>query len=235
MPVKVGMVDSGCGFSRSAFLDVNQRVVAQASFVFRDGGVEQVAPMVDQLGHGSALLGIIGHCAPDAEFVVAQIFRERLTTTAAQVAASIDWLVDEQVDVINLSLGLRQDRDVLKLACDRARQKGVILVASTPARGEPVFPAAYEGVLRMTGDARCQPDEFSRLQTRLADFGAHVKGENGVVGASAATAYLTGFIAQHLIEHPQHDLEALTRWLCDAATYQGAEVLPWQQADGERT
>ena len=59
-----------------------------ASYSTPTRGVCRVPATVDALGHGSRVADILLHCTPRAELLVAQVFRERLTTTAAQVAAS---------------------------------------------------------------------------------------------------------------------------------------------------
>ncbi|MCV6611389.1 MAG: peptidase S8/S53 subtilisin kexin sedolisin [Amphritea sp.] len=231
--VRIGLVDSGYGHPGISPVDGN-RVSDQAGFIWQDDQVQQVDTCCDKLGHGSALLRVIADQAPLAMFAVAQIFRDRLTTTPAQVAAAIDWLVMQDVAVINLSLGLRNDRDVLREACERALSAGVIICASTPARGEPVYPAAYPDVFRMTGDARCAINEISSLQTRYADFGAYVQAEAGVVGASAGCAQLSGHIGRYLSEGGDNSIEAVTQWLEAQARYFGAEVR-FPEKNGEQT
>lgn len=217
--VRVGLVDSGHAPGQGA------RVTASAAFVMEAGGVRRRAARPDQLGHGSALLDVIAALAPEARFVVAQVFDARLACTTAQVAAAIDWLVGEGAEVINLSLGLPHDRAVLARACARATRAGVILCASAPARGAPVYPAAYPGVMRMTGDARCGRDEISHLATAQADFGAHVRALDGAVvaGASVGCAHLCGHVARHLAAGGDRDADAVRAWLGAQACYHGPE------------
>ena len=125
------------------------------SFRLRDAEVDIGPAQPDRLGHGSCLLDVVAAHAPAVKFAIAQVFHDRMVTSAVLVAAALDWLAERKVRVINLSLGLRQDRGVLRAACERAVADGIVLCASTPARGEPVYPASYPGVMRMTGDARC--------------------------------------------------------------------------------
>ncbi|WP_432474502.1 subtilisin-like serine protease QhpE [Amphritea sp. HPY] len=233
--VTVGIVDSGYGFRQSPPMGT-ERVVSSKAFRYGDNGVEQGLVTEDSLGHGSAILEIVAGQAPQAEFVIAQIFTERLTTTAVQVAAAIDWLVEQKVDVINMSLGLRSDRDALRYACEKAVAAGIIVCASTPARGDPVYPASYPGVFRMTGDARCSKPQISCLKTQYADFGGYVQGRNGVVGASAGCAQMSGHIARYLTEGGDSDPAAVNDWLQQQAEFFGAEVrFPISEPDGVQT
>lgn len=217
-PVLVGVVDSG--FSR----DQAHAVESAAAFVVESGTLLQRAADHDRLGHGCQTIGAIHRIAPQARLAVAQVFFDRLTTTPSQVAAAIHWLLEQRVDLINLSLGLRADRPALRAACAAALRAGVTLCAATPARGEPVYPAAYPGVLRMTGDARCGEREWSCLETRYADFGAFVRSPDGqVAGASIGSACLSGHIAAWLATGGADDGDAIRRHLRGQARYFGAE------------
>lgn len=170
---RIGLVDSG-------FSPAQQGRVADArAFVLDAAGKVQPQPAgADRLGHGSAMLAVIAEAAPAAQFCVAQVFGETGSTSSAQIAAAIDWLLGCGVRLINLSLGVRQDYPGLKEACERALAAGVVLVAASPPMGERVFPAAYPGVMAATGDGRCQPGQWSWL-------GEPVDGSGGSrVGAS---------------------------------------------------
>ncbi|GHT90427.1 hypothetical protein FACS1894185_1250 [Betaproteobacteria bacterium] len=196
-PPRIGLVDSGASPCQHAYID------DAAAFVFRDDALWRDSASVDQLGHGSRVLDIVRRLSPDARFYIAQVFHASPATSALQVAAAIDWLVETGVDLINLSLGLREPRPTLTEACRRASESGVILCAATPACGEPVFPAACPNVWRVTGDARCAWDEWSCLQTAKADFGAHVAPSQAGGGASMACAHMSGHIARLLADDVQ--------------------------------
>lgn len=219
MRVRVGIVDSGVPH---AFAPAP---AAAASFTLGGGEVVRSQAAPDRLGHGTAVAEIVAHLVPDAALLVAQVFGERFTTTPVQVAAAIDWLLDEGVHVINLSLGLPADRAVLAHACRRALDAGAIVCASSPARGAAVFPASYPGVLRMTGDARCAREELSWLGTAQADFGAHVMPLRGGIrgGASIGCAHLTGHVARYLAQGGAPGRDAVYEWLVARASYRGPE------------
>ncbi|WP_418648009.1 S8 family serine peptidase [Thauera butanivorans] len=219
--IRIGVVDSGHAAAQVP------HVAASAAFVLDGGEPRRVPAEPDRLGHGSRVGDGLLHCLPQAELLVAQVFRERLATSAAQVAAAIDWLVDEDARLINLSLGLREPRPVLAAACARALAAGVVLCASAPARGQPVYPAGFPGVLRVTGDARCMvPTEIAALGAAHADYGAHVRPLDGSLdgaGASMACAWLSGMAARHLAAGGS--AASLPGWLAAQARYHGVEDL----------
>lgn len=175
VPVLVGLIDSGLGAAAE-----------------EDGAK----------GHGEALAGIILRHAPGARLADAQIFDGTGPATAAAAAAALHRLIPQGVSIVNMSFGLREDRRALRDACSRALGEGILLVAASPARGALVFPSAYEGVLRISGDARCASGEISHLATRQAEFGACPRGPDdnpAIGGASFATAHITGILAAFLV------------------------------------
>ncbi|MCK5424079.1 MAG: S8 family serine peptidase [Emcibacter sp.] len=204
MTVRLGLVDSGV--SESQVENVN---------AFMAGGTRP-----DMLGHGTLVCEVILHHAPSIQLYNAQVFDDSGVTTARQVAAAIDWLVTEKVDMINLSLGLAHDRPVLGAACARAVDAGIILIASAPAQGAAVYPSSYAGVIRATGDARCALGEISYLDSDQADFGGCPRGINAssrVGGASMGTAHISGLVAEFL--QAGGDSNSVLEWLVSCAKY----------------
>lgn len=215
--VRVGLIDSGVSGAAA------QAVVAARRFVLSAEDVQEQPPLDDTFGHGSTLAGLILHAAPAVQLVSAQVFAQGVTTPAA-VAAGLRWTLAQGVQLVNLSLGLRHDRTVLRAACAEAQAQGVLLIAAAPARGGPVYPAAYPGVLRASGDARCQPGEFSWLATAQVDIGACPRGLDDSPtggGASCAAARVTGLLAAYLAAGGCWS--ELPDWLEQHARYHGPE------------
>ena len=222
--VLVGLADSGVDDGLLA------RVVAARGFTAGEGEQAQTAaPMPDPVGHGSALARIVLAHAPAARIVNAQIFGARGATSAAVAAAAVAWLAEQGAAVVNLSFGLHEDRAPLRAACARALAAGCALIAAAPARGAPVFPSSYAGVIRVTGDARCGFAEVSHLATAQADFGACVQVQAGapgagrIAGASVAVAHASGLVAARFAETGARGAEAARAVLAAAAVYHGAE------------
>lgn len=210
MTVTVGLVDGGLP------PDAALPVLAHASFC--SGG-----PSKGGLAHAGAMAQLIAARAPQARLLDARTFGIRGPATAAEVAAALDWCTARGARIINLSLGLREDRPLLRSACQRALAAGAVLVASTPPRGEAVFPAAYEGVIAVCGDARCESGDHSLLESpRLfAASPAAPDGRGG--GASFAAARICGAIAAWFGRHPDADASAALDGLARGARWVGRE------------
>lgn len=221
-PVLVGLLDSG------VMDDLLPQVAAGRAFrPINDDEVAAGEPAPDPVGHGSGLARVVLSHAPHVRLVNAQVLGPRGTTSAAAVAAGLDWLAEADATLINLSLGLRADREALRLASAAAQDAGCVLLGASPARGDPVYPSAYPGVLRITGDARCASDEVSLLSSAQADFGACVRGENDggppIVGASAAVAHASGLLAAHFSATGERGTDAARRYFEQTARYHGPE------------
>ncbi|MBV0892791.1 subtilisin [Paracoccus sp. Z118] len=180
----------------------------------------EAAAVPDRLGHGTACAALIARATPAAPLLHAQVFGDRPVTSADRVARAIRWLIP-QSDLILLSLGLAADRMVLAQACAEARRAGAVLVAATPARGGPCWPAAYPSVIAATGDARCSWDELSLLPgDRIGAWCASPEhGGTGMGGASLGAARIAG----HLAAHWQDARGDAAGWLAARAVHIGAE------------
>ncbi|MEV4495814.1 type VII secretion-associated serine protease mycosin [Micromonospora arborensis] len=123
----------------------------------------------DMVGHGTMIAGIIAGregtgvpfsgVAPGARILPIRVLPSLKDTTdlrlPVEIAAAIDWAVEQGADVINLSLTTIPLPE-LTAAVDRALSKGVVLVAAAGNRTEdqqnrPGYPAAYPGVIAVGG------------------------------------------------------------------------------------
>lgn len=216
LEVRIGVIDSGHSAERA------DAVIAGQCFRLADDGLDRLPLSVDRLGHGSAVCEAILSRAPAARLCVAQVFDERGVTSPLQIAAALHWLGEQGVRLINLSLGVRQDRPILREAVTEMIESGVLVCASSPARGEAVFPAGYPGVIRVTGDARCADGEWSWLDSPQADFGAAVK-VGGRSGASLGCAAFSGHLAALLVERPELSNAQLIELMREKAVFRGIE------------
>ena len=218
MQVKVGIVDSGVSPTQRATLAGCVGIAAGAA------GIERAVAHDDAVGHGTAVAQIIMAEAPHAQLVSAQTFAGLRQADAACVASAIDWCIEQRVRVVNLSLGLATDEAVLRAACRAAVAHGAIVVAAFPARGGSVYPAAYPGVLAVSGDARCGPGTWSVIEERRL-YGAAPYAADGLTlgGASYAAARLSGRAARFLASWPTAGADDFRHWLEAGAAFRGRE------------
>ncbi|NMM27367.1 MAG: S8 family serine peptidase [Glaciimonas sp.] len=199
MLVKVAIIDSGIGPGLD--MDVGVRVAMRLD---EDGQVRcSAGDRTDSLGHGTAVASLVLARAPRCSLLSAQVFYAARPTAARVIAAAIEWCVAEGARVVNLSLGLRDDRRVLRDSCLAAISRGVLLVASHPARGGAAYPAVYPGILAVSGDIRCGEGDCSTIAHGLL-FGASPMPPDGFSGggASYAAARMAGLAAAFFEAYP---------------------------------
>lgn len=214
--LRVGVVDSGHAPEHAA------SIIDGRCFRLSEDGLDELPLAPDRLGHGSSVCEAVLSRAPQARLCVAQVFDERGVTSPLQIAAALHWLGGRGVRMINLSLGVRQDRPILRDAVAELVAAGVLVCASSPARGESVFPASYPGVVRVTGDARCGEGEWSWLDSPQADFGAAVTSA-GRSGASLGCAAFCGHLAALLLELPALSNAQLVQLMRERSAFRGIE------------
>ena len=179
--------------------------------------------------HAASVAATILSVTTSARFISIPVFTGRLSATAANLAEALTLAAGTPADIIHCSLGLaRNDADVARAieALD-----GRIVLASAPARGGPVWPAAHASVIGVQGDARCRFGEWSCLALQSADYGACPYGPAGsdAAGASIAAANLTGILAARSMRTP-----AQARALLDQqANYRGRERKSAANADAD--
>ena len=170
--------------------------------------------------HAAAMAQTLQAHAAEAKIVNAVVFPGRLVTTLPYVRAAFDWLADTPPDIVLCAFGMMRSSVELGLAVARLQQAGTTVLASAPARGGVVYPAALYGVLSVQGDARCASSELSRLDLPHAVFGAcpEAVGHPDIRGASPAAAHAAGMLAAR---------EEATAWgvrsLEGAVRYRGRE------------
>ena len=210
MVVRIGVIDSGV----PGFL-----VSANAAKNFSDSDNQS-----DELGHSSAVISRIETSGITIEYCIAKVFSDRLVCEVEQCTTAIRWLIDQNPVFINMSFGLRRDDPALQLVCDAAQEAGIGIVAASPAQGAHVYPAAYAGVLRATGDARCRPGEIAWLDTVQADVAGYVGDPAiGPAGASIGCASVSARLAAIADVEPELTFSHLVELLAAEAEYQGPE------------
>jgi hypothetical protein len=198
----VGVIDTGADTSWSALT----RSIVQTEG-FADGGYTSRA-------HGTLVSEIAARTG--AKLTVADVFGvdadNRLVAPAAAIASAIDWLVENRLRVINISIE-GPDNLVLAHVVKRALAADVAIVAAAGNGGPaaaPAFPAAYPGVIAVTA-----VDESGKVYRRanrgdyiaFAAPGVHVASEyestasksvRTVSGTSFASPVVAAMIARRL-------------------------------------
>ena len=147
-PVKVAILDSGVDYTED--IDVYMR----KNFIPGEDGISVIYE--DISGHGTSVAGIIAAkdndegitgINPYVQLYSARILDENKQAPASRVVAAIDWAIEQDVDIINISFGTTVDSEEIHAAIRRAYDAGILIVAAAGNNGVVEYPAAYDEVV----------------------------------------------------------------------------------------
>ncbi|MEE9332456.1 MAG: S8 family serine peptidase, partial [Methylophilaceae bacterium] len=167
---------------------------------------------------------------PNSPLFVADVMRrvnKRNNTNSLLLVHALDWLVSNQVKVINLSLGGPKDA-IMAAIFNQLRKHPVLLVAAAGNSGPqatPSYPAAYPGVIAVT--ATNANNQIYKHANRghyidLAAPGEDVwvpSSNNGqyVSGTSFSAALVSGIASLLISPHTKVNTNAIKQALCEHA------------------
>jgi len=199
--VRVGVIDSGVNPAHPHVGSVagGARISSAEADVSGD--------YLDYIGHGTAVAGAIREKAPDAQLYAVKVFDRALTTNIEAIIKAIDWCVETQIDVINLSLGTVniEHRDVIEHAVARAAGKGTALVAAREMSGTPSLPGCLPSVIGVVVDWEIARDRYEVNSSDddpafiASAYPRDIPGvprERNMSGISFAVANMTGFVVR---------------------------------------
>lgn len=220
--VKVGVIDSG--WNRSI---EEVRVRPGCGFTGHDASMvlQASADDHDQIGHGTACADLILHVAPAAEIYPVRVFGSRLETSVDVIAAGLRWCVEQELRLVNLSLGTVRS-DILYpfyKVCEFARRQGLLIVSAVRDQATGSFPAIFENVIGVGAgtfdtpfDYVYRPEEAIECLAKSNDL--VVRGEGGYPrslprATSYAAPVITGLIALIVERYPHFSLADVRQWL----------------------
>lgn len=149
--VKIAVIDSGAATTHR---NLNR---IRAGFDIINKRTDPSTWTDDSLGHGSHCAGVIGAAdpawgirgfAPEAEIHVCKLFPGG---QISQLIEALEYCIEHEIDVVNLSLGGGAPSEALERQIVRAKQAGVACIAAAGNSGGAVqYPAASSHVLAVS-------------------------------------------------------------------------------------
>lgn len=229
--VSVAIIDSGVN-------PAHPHVGGVAGGVRISADGTESADYLDYNGHGTAVAGAIHEKAPDVLLYAVKVFDKTLTTRIDAIIRAIEWAVEREMMIINLSLGTKNGahRERLERAVERAARANTVIVSACrePAQPEredsngfhPLLPGCLPQVIGVDADREC-PRESYQLSCVEGEpaFAASVypreipgvPRERNLSGISFAVANMTGFVARAREMNPDLGVLALKGFLIDSA------------------
>lgn len=186
--IKVGIIDTGVDYNHP---DLKDAYRGGDDFINDKPGVDDTDPMDDH-GHGTHVAGTIAAAdnqfgvvgiAPEVEIYALKVLKPAIdgsaTGTVSAIIDAVDWAIEHDLDVINLSLGSAESSIPEREAFARAWDAGILAVAASGNDYAGIdiigFPAAYPNVLAVGAiDQQEGIADFSQRGTELALVGPGV-------------------------------------------------------------
>ncbi len=193
LPVRIGVLDSGVCRTHP-----HVGKIVDGITITPNGAISGYE---DTLGHGTAVAAIIHHLNPEADLVAVKIFDRKLATSLPVVIRAIDWCLEHDIQVINLSLGTlnTEHRSAFEDAVARTRQAGAVIVSALEMSGAAALPGSLEGVIGVMEADEYQVDHrYGKLVYTAPPFPRDIPGvprERNLKGVSFAVARVSAQIA----------------------------------------
>lgn len=224
--IKVGVIDTGIDFKHPAL---------RGSIIPGINLVNKGMPPNDDNGHGTHIAGTIAASnpnhgmigvAPNALIAPIKAFDENGSAYVSDIIQAIDWCVKNDMDVINMSFGMRTRSKAMQNAVIRAFNKGIIIVASSGNESKKKaidYPARYSHTIAVGATNALR--KIAPFSNRGIYIDIYAPGDriisswvNGdyheMSGTSMATSHVTGAIALLLQRYPHlrpSDIKAILK------------------------
>lgn len=203
--VKIGIIDSGIDISHTQLT----RYLKKGTYI--DNEFHHHQGFNDDIGHGTACADLISRIFEpgEIEFYIYKIFDSSVTTTIGRFKAAIQSAIDDNIDLLNCSIGTIDPDAKIELfdTVQYAINSGIILVCAWNDENITTWPANFSGVISVkSGEIKSQ-DEWGweeNLRDHVVFRGSkqRVKWRDGqhvfIAGSSFATALCTRRIAKYL-------------------------------------
>ncbi|MFC5450437.1 S8 family peptidase [Paenibacillus aestuarii] len=212
--VRIGVIDTGIDYNHQ---DLRNSIARGVNLLNRS-----MMPYDDN-GHGTHIAGTIAAAssstgilgvAPSALIHPVKAFDYNGSAYVSDIIAGIDWCVQNDLDVINMSFGMKTYSRSLEHAVMNAYYKGKVIVASSGNDGKRKtvdYPARFPQVVSVGATTRL--GKIAPFSNRGKQIDIYAPGEriysswlhgkyNELSGTSMATAHVSGVIALMLSMKP---------------------------------
>jgi len=200
--IKIAIIDSGINKDH---LDLGKNVRGGISFV------EDRDYWDDDLRHGTSVAGVISALnneigvvgmAPDSEIYSVKVIGSS-GGKLSNFIQGIEWAIDNDMDIIVMSLGIPVDSPSLRRIVDEAYLEGIILVAASGKDNQIYYPAKYSSVIAVGSidesnqltDENGEGDELEFVAPGQNIISTNINGYGSFDGTSMSAPHVAGVLA----------------------------------------
>ncbi|TYQ15388.1 UNVERIFIED_CONTAM: Subtilisin-like serine proteases [Acetivibrio alkalicellulosi] len=139
----IAVLDTGFSTQREEILD---RVLEGKNFV------QELQQPLDDNGHGSAVTNIIMEIDPTAKILPIKVLNEEGKGSVSNFISGIYYAIDNNVDIINMSLGTKIKGEAQLEAILEAYKNDILVVAASGNSGnnDKYYPASYKTTISVS-------------------------------------------------------------------------------------
>ncbi|UCF90243.1 MAG: S8 family serine peptidase [Desulfobacterales bacterium] len=209
MGVDIAIIDSGINPWHSHVQGVEGGIAFRLDAA---GRVLRGDDFRDELGHGTAIAGVIREKVPQAGLYAVKIFHRKLEAPMVLLREALEWALAKRVNIVHLSLGTEREEFKLGLArlCRQAYESHTVIVAAARTAEDRLYPATFDSVIGVYWSRDCRENSLVYDPEKPVAFGAYgrpraiagLPQEQNFCGSSFAAAQVTGMAAQFLEQNP---------------------------------
>lgn len=144
--VKVAVIDSGIDvhndIETSQWIDFSEKVSGYKPIDSNGHGTE-IAGVIAARKNGIGIIGI----ANEVELYSVKVLNKDNQATVSSVIKALEWCINNDIDIINMSFGMDQYSKILEEVIKKAYKNGILLVASAGNNNKVQYPAKYKEVV----------------------------------------------------------------------------------------
>jgi subtilisin len=211
--VKIGVIDTGADYRHP---DLRHSLATGVNLLRRG-----MLPLDDN-GHGTHIAGTLAAAggsrgmmgvAPRAMLYPVKAFDHNGSAYVSDIVLGIDWCVQNRIDIINMSFGMKTRSKALHNVVMKAYRAGIAIIASSGNDGKRGgdYPARYPETIAVGAiDKRRRVASFSNRGPYIDVYGPGEsvpscwlkEGYKEMSGTSMATSHVTGAVALLLALRP---------------------------------
>lgn len=231
------IIDSGVESCHSQLKEVCIKGIE----IVRKDGFRVIEGYTDEIGHGTAVCGILHKHAPAAEIFVIKIGDRISEDTEEYLLFALEYILTYiDCKVVNISMGVDavQNGNKMQEVCSKLKKRNINIFSAFDNNGAVSYPAALENVYGVEAHESCKATKdigyYQGVQMNLCAYGNSQRvlwKDGGYIisgGNSYACAHAAGLVTKALLEDPDMDIDS---YIKEIACFSVFREKTWKSAD----